>query len=33
MSLPSNVTASGNLVSSLPYIRWALAQPFEAITG
>jgi len=26
MSVPTNVTASGNLVSSLPYIRWALAH-------
>lgn len=26
MSLPNTVTASGNLVSSLPYIRWALAH-------
>lgn len=26
MSVPNHITASGNLVSSLPYIRWALAH-------
>ena len=26
MSVPNNVTASGNVISSLPYIRWALAH-------
>ncbi len=26
MSLPNNITASGNVISSLPYIRWALAH-------